>query len=171
VGNKIKVGKKAVIYPHAIFRFINGGSITIGDNCMLEDFSVISTSGGDIRIGNDFSIQTSSTIYGGGGLTIGNDVMIASNVVVVPAGHNFERVDIPIRKQGSLMKGIVIEDDVWIGCGCRILDGVKIGKGSVIGAGSVVNKNIEEYSVVVGVPGKIIRKRQLNYENQKENDK
>jgi acetyltransferase-like isoleucine patch superfamily enzyme len=78
---------------------------------------------------------------------------------VVPAGHNFERVDIPIRKQGSLMKGIVIEDDVWIGCGCRILDGVRIGRGSVIGAGSVVNKNVPEYSVVVGVPGRVIKNR------------
>jgi acetyltransferase-like isoleucine patch superfamily enzyme len=159
MGNKIKVGKKAVIYPHAIFRFINGGSIIIGDNCMLEDFSVISTSGGDIKIGDNFSIQTSSTIYGGGGLTIGNDVMIASNVVVVPAGHVFGDITIPIRKQGSSMKGVVIEDDVWIGCGCRILDGVRIGKGSVIGAGSVVNKNIPEYSIVVGVPGRVIKNR------------
>jgi acetyltransferase-like isoleucine patch superfamily enzyme len=146
VGHPLTVGRGAVIYPHTTFRFINGGSITIGDDCMLEDFSVISTSGGDIRIGNNFSIQTHSTIYGGGGLKIGNDVMIASNVVVVPAGHNFERVDIPIRKQGSTMLGVVIEDDVWIGCGCRILDGV-------------VNKSVPEYSVVVGVPGKVIKKR------------
>lgn len=126
---------------------------------MIEDFAVISTSSGNIRIGNNFSIQTSSTIYGGGGLAIGNDVMIASNVVIVPANHIFGRIGTPIREQGSTMKGIAISDDVWIGAGCRILDGVKIGKGSIIGAGTVLTKSVPEYSIVVGIPGKVIKRR------------
>ncbi|MFM6647643.1 MAG: DapH/DapD/GlmU-related protein [Microcystis panniformis] len=65
-----------------------------------------------------------------------------------------------IRLQGETKQGIVIEDDVWIGCGCKILDGINIGKSSVIGAGSVLTKDVEPYSVVVGVPGKVIKKRE-----------
>lgn len=63
-------------------------------------------------------------------------------------------------KSGS--KGIVIEDDCWLGTGVKILDGVTIGKGSVIGAGAVVTKNIPSYSVAVGVPAKVISKRDSN---------
>ncbi|MCK7515996.1 MAG: acyltransferase [Desulfobacterales bacterium] len=72
---------------------------------------------------------------GDGGLTIGNNVRIAAHTVIIPANHVFDDVNIPIRKQGLSKKGIVIEDDVWIGSGVKILDGVVIGKGCVIGAG------------------------------------
>jgi len=71
----------------------------------------------------------------------------------------FGRIDTPIREQGSTMKGIAISDDVWIGAGCRILDGVEIGKGSIIGAGTVLTKSVPEYSIVVGIPGKVIKRR------------
>jgi acetyltransferase-like isoleucine patch superfamily enzyme len=98
-------------------------------------------------------------IYGTGGLKIGNDVRIATHVVITPAGHVFDKKDIPIRLQGVEMKGIVIEDDVWIGANATILDGVIIGRGCVIGAGSVVTKSLPEYSVAVGVPARVIYKR------------
>ena len=64
-----------------------------------------------------------------------------------------------IRSQQGTKKGIVIEDDVWIGSGCKILDGITIGKGSVIGAGTVCTKDVEPYSVIVGVPGKLLKRR------------
>lgn len=155
----ITVGNNTNIYPNATFKFIINGSIKIGNNCMIEDYAVVSTSCGNITIGDNFSLETSSTIYGGGGLTIGNNVMIASHVVVVPSNHNFSRTDIPMNLQGATMKGIIIKDDVWIGCGCMILDGVTIGEGCIIGAGAVVNKSIPDYSIAVGVPAKVIKSR------------
>ena len=75
------------------------------------------------------------------------------------AGHNFERADIPIRNQGHICKNIMIEDVVWLGANVVVLGGVTIGKGCVIGAGSVVTKNIEAYSIAVGVPAKVIKNR------------
>jgi len=114
---------------------------------------------GDIQIGENCSVNPFTILYGLGGLKIGNNVRIAAHSVIVPANHNFSNVEIPIYKQGSTCLGVEIQDDVWIGSNCTILDGVVIGKGSVIAAGSVVTKSVEPYSIVAGVPAKLIRKR------------
>jgi len=159
IGNSLKVGKNPNIFPKAVFKFINGGSITIGNNCMIEDYAIISTHSGDIKIGDNFGMESFSILYGAGGLTIGDNVIIAANTIVIPANHNYDRLDMPINHQGTTMKGIIIKDDVWIGTGCKILDGVVIGRGSIIGAGSVVNRSIPDYSVVVGVPARVIKSR------------
>ena len=93
-------------------------------------------------------------------VTIGNDVMMGPECMMYSTNHNFERTDIPMWKQGfSKEQPIVIEDDVWIGGRVIILGGVRVGKGSIIGAGSVVTKDVEPYSIVGGNPAKLIRKR------------
>ena len=114
---------------------------------------------GQIEIGNNCSLSQYSILFGLGGLKIGNGVRIGPHTVVIPSNHNFDRIDIPIFKQGETMLGIIIEDDVWIGANCTICDGVVIGEGSVIGAGSVVTRNIPPFSVAVGSPAKVIKKR------------
>jgi galactoside O-acetyltransferase len=86
--------------------------------------------------------------------------MVAAFVAMFAANHDFNDPALPILEQGTSTKGgIKIEDDVWIGTHAVILDGVIIGKGSVIGAGTVVTKNVLPYSVVTGVPGKMVRSR------------
>lgn len=77
--------------------------------------------------------------------------MIGPNVSIPGANHNFDSIDVPMNMQGNTIKGTIIEDDVWIGANSVILDGIAIGKGSVIGAGSVVAKDVEPYSIVGGV--------------------
>ena len=117
------------------------------------------TYGGNITIGDFCSINPYTILYGHGNLSIGNNVLIAAHCVIIPANHIFSDLDSPINSQGLTTKGIIIEDDVWIGAGCRILDGVTVGKGSIIAAGAVVNKDVEPYTIVGGVPAKIIKKR------------
>ena len=91
---------------------------------------------------------------------IGNDVMMGPECMMYTRNHGMDKIDIPMWKQAFTdPEPIVIEDDVWIGSRVIILPGVHIGKGSVIGAGSVVTKDIEAYSVVGGNPAKLIRKR------------
>ena len=92
---------------------------------------------------------------------IGNYVMMAQNVKIYRKNHNMLRTDIPMCQQGySESKTLTIEDDVWIGDSVIILPGVeKIGKGSVLGAYSVITKNVEPYSVMGGNPAKVIKKR------------
>ncbi len=138
---------------------VKGGSITIGRSFGIGEYSMVQTYGGEIKIGNSVSVQAGCMLYGHGGLTIGHRVSIATQTVIVPSNHNFDSMDIPIRLQGDSGKGITIGNDVWIGAGCKILDGVTIGSNSVIGAGSVVTRSIPERSIVAGVPARVIKKR------------
>ncbi|WP_332237867.1 acyltransferase [Sporolactobacillus sp. KGMB 08714] len=142
--------------------FISAGkpnSISIGKGTTISRYSVIQSLQGFIKIGPNSQVGDFCNLYGQGGLTIGKDVMISSNVQIVPNQHTFNDMTKPIKKNPEIAKGIVIEDDVWIGTNVVILDGVTIGKGSVVGAGSVVNRDIPPYCIYAGVPAKLIRKR------------
>ena len=113
----------------------------------------------NIVIGENVSINRFTVITAKDKVTIGNNVLIGSNVIINSGNHNFSKVDIPINQQGHTIAPIMIEDDVWIGSNVCVLAGVTIGKGSVIGAGAVVTKNVEPYSVMGGVPARLIKKR------------
>lgn len=160
--NVIKIGSGTRIYRGAVLDTPLGGEIRIGQNCEIHAGSMLLTYGGNISVGDDCSFNPYSIIYGHGGLTIGNGVRIAAQTIIIPANHSFERTDIYIYKQPETRLGIVIEDDVWIGAGAKILDGVKIAKGSVIAAGAVVNITTEPYGVYAGVPAKLIKYRIVN---------
>ncbi len=134
--------------------------IDVGDDTVIEWFAILKPQrNGFIKIGNNCQIGSYTTIHGAGGVTIGNDVLIASHVVIVANNHIFSQTDIPICDQGLSKKGITIGNDVWIGAGASILDGVTIGDHSIIGAGAVVNKDIPPHSVAVGVPARVIKSR------------
>lgn len=94
-----------------------------------------------------------------GKIVIGNDCSIAPNCVLRASNHTFTSIEIPIREQGHTYGEIVVEDDVWIASNCVVTANTRIGKGSIIGAGSVVTKNVEPYSIMGGVPAKLIKKR------------
>lgn len=134
-------------------------AIQLGDDVHIKENANLSTYGGSIVIGNRSNIGQNCVLYGQGGIVIGEDVLIAPNCVIVSGSHKFENPEIPINKQGTYDQGIVIEDDVWVGANVSILDGVRIGKGCVIGAGSVVTKDLAEYSIAYGSPAKARRKR------------
>jgi len=99
------------------------------------------------------------TCLSGDSIKIGKDCMIASHSGIYANNHIFADPGRPIREQGNCYRGIVIEDDCWLGSGVRVVDGVTIGHGSVIGAGAVVTKDIPPYSIAVGVPAKVIGQR------------
>lgn len=112
----------------------------------------------DIILGDYSSIGKDSFVQSG--TCIGKHVMIAPDCGIYTMNHGFYRTDIPMCKQGlTKPKRVVIEDDVWIGTKTIILPGVHIGKGSVIGAGSVVTKSIPPYSIAVGNPARVKRSR------------
>ncbi len=94
-----------------------------------------------------------------GSIFIGNDVLIGPNCVLRAADHVFIDTTRPINTQGHLGGKIIIEDDCWLGANVVVVKDVKIGKGSVIAAGSVVTKNILPYSIVAGVPARVIGQR------------
>lgn len=138
------------------------GSIVIGRNSVIHKGTIIDTYNGNIKIGDNFSLNPFSIIYGHGGVLIGDNVLIAAHVVIVSANHRFDLIDSPIRNQGETRQGIIIEDDVWIGAGAKILDGSVIKKGCVIGANAVFRGTSEPFGVYAGVPAKKIKTRIKN---------
>jgi len=132
-------------------------NLKIGKNVVISPINQVEF-GDDIHISSNVYIMTSSN--NNSTIKIGNDVMIANNVMIIGGNHDISRVDIPMRLQGEGKQGhIIIDDDVWIGAGSIILTGVKIGKGSVVGAGSVVTKDVQDYTIVAGNPAKVIKTR------------
>ena len=158
--DKIHTGKRTLLMSGAILRARYGGTITIGDNCVIYRGVIIDpgTKDGSVVIGDRCSVNPYSVLYGHGGLKIGNDVLIAAHVVIIPANHGIE-IGSTIRDQPIDSNGITIGNDIWIGANVTILDGVTIGDGAVIGAGSVVTKDITPYSVNVGSPARMTRMR------------
>jgi acetyltransferase-like isoleucine patch superfamily enzyme len=147
----------------------HGGKIHISANVCITDGVIIAPYGGSIHIGENVFLGPYSVLYGHGGLTIGKDTMIAAHSVIIPSNHGFADPEKTISIQPSTNFGITIGEDVWIGCGVKILDGVSIGKGCVIGAGAVVNKSLPDYSIAVGIPAKIIGKRGDALKNSRDN--
>lgn len=137
----------------------NKGSIDIEENSFVAHRSTLAAQGGNIHIKKHVHVSRGTYINGIGNVTIGNDCMIGPHVVIISGTHNFKDVQTPIRKQGSSKKMIVIEDNVWLAANVNVMPGVRIGEGSVIGAGAVVTKDIPPYSIAVGVPARIIKSR------------
>lgn len=155
----ISIDPSSVIHPTALIEIINGGSIQIGKNCRIGEYVIIQTYGGNIKIGNSCNINPFTIIYGHGDTEIGENVLIAGQCMIIPSNHNFEKLDIPIAQQGETSEKITIEDDVWIGNGCSVLNGVTIKKGAIVAAGAVVNKDVDAFTLVKGVPAKPFKKR------------
>jgi acetyltransferase-like isoleucine patch superfamily enzyme len=137
-----------------------GGSVRISKSAIISDGVIIAPYGGSIAIGASVYIGPYCVLYGHGDLTIGRNTAIGAHTVIVPANHGFKQPARPIHVQPLTKEGITIGDDVWIGAGCKILDGVHIGNSVVIGAGSVVTKDIDAYSVVFGVPARVAGSRE-----------
>lgn len=130
-----KCGKNVNVERHAYFQ--NGFNIEIGDNS---------------GIGVNASIPNN--------IIIGDNVLMGPDVIIIPSSHRYEAKNKLIREQGYQDPGVVvIEDDVWIGARVIIVGEVRVQKGAIIGAGSVVTKDIEPYAVVAGVPATIIKFR------------
>lgn len=136
-------------------------NVEIGIDSRIGPFVMIDGENGSIKIGKNCSINSFSWLGAGNSfIKIGNDVRIGSGTILSCANHIFKDRNTLIRKQGlTSNQNIVIDNDVWIGANVNVLPGITVGKGSVIGAGSTVVKDVEEYSVVVGNPAKKIKNR------------
>jgi acetyltransferase-like isoleucine patch superfamily enzyme len=159
------------IGKNTFVRISQSGSFLMGRNCYLGDNLEIGTQG-NISIGDNTTIQHRTTISGD--VTIGRYCTFAPNVYLSSGSHSFDLFpELYIRDQDKLIadnieyvkrksKKVIVEDDCWLGINVAVMPGVTIGKGSVVGASSVVTKDIVPYSVVAGIPAKLIRKR-LNF--------
>jgi len=161
--NDLRLGKNVFIGDRVtIYKTHDGGHVELGDRVALYDDIIIETcDGGSVLIDEETHIQPRCNIVGGGkaSVIIGKRVEIASNCAFYPYNHAMEP-DQRIREQPLISRGnIIIEDDAWLGFGVIVLDGVKIGSGAVIGAGSVVTQDIPANAIAVGSPARVVKMR------------
>lgn len=148
----------------------SGRGIFIGSQCRLYPRNRIVL--GNLKLnpeanfvlGNHVKMNAGGYFSGEGGLEIGDYVLIGPNVCILSAGHEYTDTESYIMEQPLSYGQIRIENDVWIGASSVILPGVKIEQGAVIGAGSVICKDVPPYAVVVGNPGRVIRYRNRDRE-------
>jgi acetyltransferase-like isoleucine patch superfamily enzyme len=136
-----------------------GNNVTISDRSIIDCTGVISYIGNGLIIGNNVGIAQNCFIQVRAHVRIGDNVMFGPNVSIISENHNFDKIDMPISKQGVTRKGVIIEDGVWLGTRAIILDGVTIGANSIVAAGSVVSKDVLPFSIVGGVPAKLLKMR------------
>jgi virginiamycin A acetyltransferase len=143
---------------------VRGTRIIIEDGVTIDSFVKIKPAGGtgDVRIGKRTFINSGTVIYTGNGVMIGEDVLIAANCTLAPVNHEFRFKHLSIIEQRFQPSrgGIVVEDDVWIGANCVILDGAILRHGCVVGANSVVRGELEPYSINIGQPARCVGYRE-----------
>jgi acetyltransferase-like isoleucine patch superfamily enzyme len=111
----------------------------------------------NMSIGNNVSIHQMCYISAAGGISIGNDVAIAHGTTIMSSEHNYSDASVPIRDAGGHCAPVTIANNVWVGAGVKILAGVTVGERAVIGAGSVVVREVPARSVVAGVPARLLK--------------
>ncbi len=112
-----------------------------------------------VSIGHDTTLNEHVYISGYGDLTIGNGVRIGHRTSILTSDHVIDDASVRIKDSGLVAKPVRIDDDVFIGCNCTILGGVHVGRGAVIAAGSVVNRDVPDFAIVGGVPARVLKYR------------
>ena len=141
-----------------------GGRVQLERRVHLHRGTIIEVSqGGQVLIGEATFVQANCNLNGHkGSIRIGRDVMIAQHCGLFPYQHRVDDLTRPMAHQGLVTRGdIVIEDDVWLGTGVKVMDGVRIGRGAIVAAGAVVTKDVPPYALVGGVPAKILSYREV----------
>jgi acetyltransferase-like isoleucine patch superfamily enzyme len=139
---------------------IERGKLTISKKCEISKGVVIKTFGGTVIINQNTFLGEYVIIYGHGSVEIGENTLIAMHTCIVSSNHTIPAQNELIRSNPDILLPVKIGSDVWVGAGCKILGGVTIGNGCVIGAGSIVTGDLPPYSISIGSPAKVIKYRQ-----------
>jgi acetyltransferase-like isoleucine patch superfamily enzyme len=155
----IKIGQSVNIQPGVFLStgYVNGhkGTVTINNGCDLMCGVTIKAHGGNVTIGDNTFLGEYVVIYGHGDVVLGNNTLIAMHTCIVSSNHSAPPKNTLIRSQPDILLPVKIGNDVWIGAGAKILGGVTIGDGCIVGAGAVVTKNLPPYAIATGVPATV----------------
>jgi acetyltransferase-like isoleucine patch superfamily enzyme len=153
-------GDENVVKHNAEFYLTDGAVLEIGSRCTIQNFAFfqLTKPNPKVYIGDDTVIGRHCMITAKNMIRIGSNVLMGAYVQVIDHNHGIAR-DTIIREQRATIEQVIIEDDVWIGAGAKILSGITIGKGAVIGANAEVTADVEPYAIVGGAPARLIRYR------------
>lgn len=157
LGRNVFIGDRVVVY-----RAERGGRIDIGDRVRIYGDSCLETGdGGTLSIGAETSIHLRCHLMAyKSSIVIGRGVALAPNCALYPYDHGLAP-GVPIRQQALESRGsIVIDDEAWLGANVTVLSGVRIGKGAVVGAGSVVTRDVPDGCIAIGAPARVVKTRQ-----------
>ena len=162
----IRAGRSLSIEEGCEIVGLSRRGIVFGDRCTVGRLATIRPTnvlvdepGEGLRMGDHSNIGAYSYIGCSGYIEIGSNVLMGPRVNLLAENHCFDRTDIPIKAQGVERRPIVIEDDCWIGAGATVVAGVTIRRGSIVAAGAVVTADVPPYSIVAGVPARLVRQR------------
>ncbi len=162
---RLHVGRNVAISDHTFMNCYGARGVVLGDNVRIREHgwvqvtSQLTNPGKGLTVGADTYIGPHSVLGAGGGIAIGRNVTMGAYVQLLGEDHGFADPDRPINEQGVSRQGIRIGDDCWLGNSVIVLDGVSIGMGAVVGAGSVVTRDVPPRTIVAGNPARVIRER------------
>lgn len=161
----LSVGHNVAIGDYVFMSCYGRQGVTLGNNVRIREFgwiqvtSHLTNPGDGLEIDDNTYIGPHSLIGAGGPVSIGRDIAFGAYVQLLAENHEFSDPSTPINEQGVTRRGIVVEDGCWLGNSVIVLDGVRIGARSVIGAGSVVTRDVPPESIAVGNPARVVRSR------------
>lgn len=158
-GSNLTIKDGAMIDALSNKGIVFGDNVAVGKNAVIECTGVLRNLGEGLRVGSNSNIGDFSFIAVRGPIEIGENVLMGPRVNMHAENHVSIDPKLPIKEQGESRAGIVVENNCWIGAASVILDGVRIGKGAIVGAGSVVSKDVPPFTIVGGVPARKIRSR------------
>ena len=133
--------------------------IDVGRGVFLGRGTILSCKDGDITIGDHGNFGFHCEVFSGSSVTVGKHGLFAAQSYLVGGGHEFERPELAVIDQPRSSRGIVLGDNVWLGTGAKVLDGVRIGRDVVVGANAVVNADLPDGAIAAGVPARVLRHR------------
>jgi acetyltransferase-like isoleucine patch superfamily enzyme len=163
--NRLSVGRNVAIGDHCYLNCYGSEAVTLADNVRIKEFGWIQVTshltlpGVGLTVGPNTYVGPHCVFGAAGGISIGADVTMGAYVQLLAEDHGFDDPSVPINRQGVVRRGIAIEDGCWLGNSVIVLDGVHVGRDSVIGAGSVVTRDVPARSIAVGNPARVIRSR------------
>jgi serine acetyltransferase len=157
---QISIGQSTMIDDYVVLDAKGrGSSIAIGNQVLLGRNTILSCSDSKLEIGHFVSFGPFCFLASRSQLRIGSNVAVGAGSYFLGGGHAYEDPNTAVIHQARTSQGITVEDNVWIGIGARILDGVHVGRNSIVGAGAVVAKDVPPWTVVMGNPARVVEKR------------
>ena len=158
---KIRLGNDVTIDDLVVLDAKGTGNrgIDVGDGVFIGRGTILSCKDGDIVLGDHVNVGFHSEIFSGSRVSVGRYGLFAAYTYLVGGGHEFERAGLAVLEQPRSSRGIALGDNVWLGTGAKVLDGVRIGSDVVVGAGAVVTSDLPDGVVAAGMPARILRGR------------